>query len=38
MYSNVYDAMQVVLPKRKDPERPAWNFARDYGIDAKRKL
>lgn len=38
MYSNVYDAMQVVLPVKKDPERPAWRFARDYGIDSKRKL
>lgn len=38
MYSHIYDAQQVKLPVRKDPERPAWNFPRDYGINAKRKL
>ncbi|KAJ1523379.1 hypothetical protein ONE63_001246 [Megalurothrips usitatus] len=38
MYANVFDSMQVLLPKRKDPERPAWNFPRDYGIDSKRKF
>lgn len=38
MYSNVYDAMQALLPRRKDPERPAWNFPRDYGIDSPRKF
>ncbi|KAK5647641.1 hypothetical protein RI129_002533 [Pyrocoelia pectoralis] len=27
---------QQKLPKRKDPERPAWNFPRDYGITERR--
>lgn len=35
--SLVYEAEQVKLPIRKDPERPAWIFARDYGISDKRK-
>uniref|UniRef100_A0A1B6DL06 Large ribosomal subunit protein mL37 n=1 Tax=Clastoptera arizonana TaxID=38151 RepID=A0A1B6DL06_9HEMI len=35
--SLLYDAEQKKLPKRKDPERPAWNFPRDYGITYKRK-
>ncbi|KAK9877513.1 hypothetical protein WA026_018622 [Henosepilachna vigintioctopunctata] len=30
--AHVYDAEQQKLPKRKDPERPAWNFPRDYKI------
>ncbi|KAK3929041.1 39S ribosomal protein L37, mitochondrial [Frankliniella fusca] len=38
MSSQIFDATQVLLPKRKDPERPAWDFPRDYGIDAKRKF
>lgn len=38
MSSQIFDAMQVLLPKRKDPERPEWNFPRDYGIDSQRKF
>ncbi|KAB0804351.1 hypothetical protein PPYR_01321 [Photinus pyralis] len=34
--SHLFDAEQVKLPKRKDPERPAWNFPRDYGVSEKR--
>ncbi|XP_034943963.1 39S ribosomal protein L37, mitochondrial [Chelonus insularis] len=35
--SNIFDAIQVKLPKRKDPKRPAWVFPRDYGIPDVRK-
>ncbi|XP_014259852.1 uncharacterized protein LOC106672719 isoform X2 [Cimex lectularius] len=35
--SLLFDAYQEKLPKRKDPERPAWNFPRDYGITDCRK-
>jgi len=35
--SCLYDAEQKKLPIRKDPERPAWNFPRDYGITEERK-
>lgn len=35
--AHLFDAEQVVLPKRKDPLRPAWNFPRDYGISDQRK-
>ncbi|KAK2582744.1 hypothetical protein KPH14_005011 [Odynerus spinipes] len=35
--STVYDAHQELLPKRKDPNRPAWNFPRDYGLTDIRK-
>jgi len=34
--SHLFDAEQQKLPKRKDPERPAWNFPRDYGITDRR--
>ncbi|KYM78433.1 39S ribosomal protein L37, mitochondrial [Atta colombica] len=36
--SNIFDAYQEKLPKRKDPERPAWVFPRDYGITNRRKM
>ncbi|XP_076258499.1 mitochondrial ribosomal protein L37 [Rhynchophorus ferrugineus] len=32
------DAQQVKLPKVKDPERPAWNFPRTYGITQNRSF
>ncbi|XP_021942029.1 39S ribosomal protein L37, mitochondrial isoform X2 [Zootermopsis nevadensis] len=35
--SHVFDAMQVKLPKIRDPQRPAWNFPRGYGITDKRR-
>ncbi|XP_051160947.1 39S ribosomal protein L37, mitochondrial [Leptopilina boulardi] len=35
--SNLFDAYQQVLPKLKDPERPAWNFPRSLGITSYRK-
>ncbi|KAJ9578110.1 hypothetical protein L9F63_025029, partial [Diploptera punctata] len=35
--SHLFDAMQEKLPIRKDPERPAWVFPRDYGITHKRR-
>uniref|UniRef100_A0A0K8TE31 Large ribosomal subunit protein mL37 n=1 Tax=Lygus hesperus TaxID=30085 RepID=A0A0K8TE31_LYGHE len=35
--SLLYDAYQEKLPKRTDPERPAWNFPRDYGITDRRR-
>lgn len=35
--SHMFDAMQVKLPKIRDPERPAWNFPRVYGITDKRR-
>lgn len=34
--SHLFDAEQQKLPKRKDPERPAWNFPRDYGVTDHR--
>lgn len=35
--ANVFDAEQKKLAIRKDPNRPAFVFARDYGItDARR--
>ncbi|XP_018563370.1 39S ribosomal protein L37, mitochondrial [Anoplophora glabripennis] len=34
--SCVFDAEQKKLPKIKDPERPAWNFPRFYGITQNR--
>lgn len=36
--SNIFDAHQEKLPKRKDPNRPAWVFPRDYGITNARKM
>lgn len=36
--SNIFDAHQEKLPKRKDPTRPAWVFPRDYGITNCRKM
>lgn len=33
----IFDAHQELLPKRKDPERPAWNFPRDLGITDIRR-
>lgn len=35
--SNIFDAHQELLPKRKDPDRPAWNFPRYYGVTDIRK-
>lgn len=35
--SLLYDAVQEKLPIRKDPNRPAWKFPRDYGIPDKRR-
>ncbi|KAL1124261.1 hypothetical protein AAG570_002031, partial [Ranatra chinensis] len=35
--SLLYDAYQEKLPKRTDPERPAWVFPRDYGITDRRR-
>lgn len=35
--SLLYDAVQEKLPIRKDPQRPAWKFPRDYGIPDKRR-
>ncbi|PNF38453.1 hypothetical protein B7P43_G04033 [Cryptotermes secundus] len=37
MKAHVFDAMQVKLPKIHDPQRPAWNFPRVYGITDKRR-
>lgn len=36
--SNIFDAHQEKLPKRKDPARPAWVFPRDHGITNCRKM
>lgn len=36
--SNIFDAHQERLPRRKDPARPAWVFPRDYGITNCRKM
>ena len=33
----MFDAMQVKLPKIRDPQRPAWNFPQIYGIVDKRR-
>lgn len=35
--SFIYDAEQKKLPIRRDPDRPAWIFPRDYGITDSRK-
>jgi len=35
--SVLFDAVQVKLPVRKDPARPAWKFPRDYGIPNARR-
>ncbi|CAH0550591.1 unnamed protein product [Brassicogethes aeneus] len=35
--SHVLDAEQKKLPKLKDPERPAWNFPRVYGVTQERR-
>jgi large subunit ribosomal protein L37 len=38
MRSQILDAVQEKLPKRKDPERPHWNYPRDFGVpDYRRK-
>ncbi|XP_023013475.2 mitochondrial ribosomal protein L37 [Leptinotarsa decemlineata] len=37
MNSHLLDAEQKKLPKVKDPERPAWNFPRTYGITQGRR-
>lgn len=36
--SQLFDAQQEKLPIVKDPSRPAWNFARDYGILHSRRM
>ncbi|XP_050521092.1 39S ribosomal protein L37, mitochondrial [Daktulosphaira vitifoliae] len=36
--SVMYDSIQEKLPIKKDKERPAWNFPRDYGIPTKRRV
>ncbi|XP_063981891.1 large ribosomal subunit protein mL37 [Diachasmimorpha longicaudata] len=35
--SNIYDAHQEKLPKRRNPEKPTWNYRRDYGLTDVRK-
>ncbi|XP_057661478.1 39S ribosomal protein L37, mitochondrial [Diorhabda carinulata] len=35
--SHLFDAEQKKLPKLKDPNRPAWNFPRIYGITQERR-
>nr|CAI5817023.1 unnamed protein product [Callosobruchus analis] len=35
--SHILDAEQKKLPKLKDPERPAWNFPRVYGVTQNRR-
>lgn len=35
--AHLFDAEQSKLPKKKNDEKPMWNFARDYGISAARK-
>lgn len=35
--SLLYDAVQEKLPIKKDPNRPAWKFPRDYGIPSYRR-
>ncbi|CAH1956578.1 unnamed protein product [Acanthoscelides obtectus] len=35
--SHLFDAEQKKLPKLKDPERPAWNFPRVYGVTQERR-
>ncbi|BES87653.1 Ribosomal protein L37 [Nesidiocoris tenuis] len=35
--SLLYDAHQEKLPKITDPERPAWNFPRVFGLTDRRK-
>ncbi|KAF5272436.1 hypothetical protein FQA39_LY07904 [Lamprigera yunnana] len=34
--SHLFDSEQEKLPKKKDPERPAWNFPRDFGVTQSR--
>lgn len=36
--SHLFDAEQKKLPKLKDPNRPAWNFPRVYGITQPRAM
>lgn len=36
MASHIFDTEQKKLPVVKDPERPAWNFPRTYGITCQR--
>ncbi|NP_001136159.1 mitochondrial ribosomal protein L37 [Nasonia vitripennis] len=36
--SVIFDAHQELLPKLKDPSRPAWNFPRQMGITDQRKI
>lgn len=35
--AHLFDAEQKPLPKRKNPEKPMWNYKRDYGITPTRK-
>lgn len=35
--SLLFDAQQERLPKRKVPDRPAYNLPRDYGITESRR-
>lgn len=35
--ANVFDCEQKKLPKKKDPERPAYNFPRILGITDRRR-
>lgn len=36
--SYIFDAHQDMLPKMKDPKRPAWVFPRIYGLSDCRKM
>lgn len=36
--SNIFDAHQDILPRIKDPERPAYVFPREYGLSNCRKM
>ncbi|XP_023216327.1 39S ribosomal protein L37, mitochondrial-like [Centruroides sculpturatus] len=36
--STLWDGVQEKLPKRVDPERPTWNFRREFGISHNRKI
>lgn len=37
LHAHLFDAHQEKLAKRKNPENPMWNYARDWGITDKRK-
>jgi hypothetical protein len=38
MKTQMWDSTREKLPKRRDPEKPEYNFSREYGIPMEKRL